>query len=90
MWKVDISRLPKEDKRHKPLYMDKTYNEEETQITKYQAKMQWFKSMNKKQEDDDGLVEGQRWRDALVGVWKGARCSQVTSNFKPSLLITWV
>ena len=74
LWKVDLDKLPKEDTNHRPLYMDKTYNEEMRQITKYQAKMQWFKSKAPKEDEDSTGNKG--WRETLVGAWRGAKCSQ--------------
>ena len=43
LWKVKLSNLPKDDPRFKPLHLSKEHCEESRQISKYQAKMSWFR-----------------------------------------------
>ena len=73
LWKLGRSTLPEDDPKYKPLYLAKEYCEEERQITKYQARMNWFrrKRTEKDERDDD-----ESWRDNLKGVWRGSITSQ--------------
>ena len=76
--KLDMSKLPKTDPRYKPLHLSKEYCEDDRQILKYRAKMEWFKSEKKdKNAGEDQLpVSSCGWRSSLRGVWKGASSSQ--------------
>ena len=70
-----MSKLPMSDPRYKPLYLDKAYKEDDRQIEKYRARMEWFKK--KKRSDDDSISEAYgSWRRKLKGVWKGSGDSQ--------------
>ena len=51
-WKCDLNKLPREDPEYRPLYLTKEYCEENRQISKYQAKMSWYKA--KKSSGGDG------------------------------------
>ena len=76
--RLDMSKLPKTDPRYKPLHLSKEYCEDDRQILKYRAKMEWFKSEKKdKNAGEDQLpVSSCGWRSSLRGVWKGASSSQ--------------
>ena len=78
-WKVDNSKLHPTDPDFKPLYLNKEFCEEERQISKYRAKMEWFRSERKDKDEGKG---GKRigWRRELAGVWKGSSNAQ-----KPAL-----
>ena len=71
LWKVEMCELSPNDKRFQPLYLDKAYCEESRQITKYQAKMSWFRN-DKNRETD--CAPG--WRSRLTCRWRGSNLSQ--------------
>ena len=78
-WKVDNGKLQPTDPDFKQLYLNKEFREEERQISKYRAKMEWFRSdRGIKDEQSSGKRAG--WRRELVGVWKGSNNAQ-----KPAL-----
>ena len=61
------SRLNKDDKKYRPLYLDKNDMQYERKIKKVMARGSWFQSIS-----DDEEVK-LRWRDDLTSNWKGAR-----------------
>ena len=71
--KVKISRLPVDHPQYKPLYMAKEYNENQRQVDKFLAKMNWFRSRPNKLESGNDIED---WRDRLKGVWRGSNISQ--------------
>ena len=42
--RLRLSRLPENHPKFRPLYLSKEYNESQRQISKYLAKMEWFRS----------------------------------------------
>ena len=73
LWKVKLSSLPVDDLRFRPLHQSKSYCEEERQICKFRARMNWFKtvpSLNSNERSNND------WRKELKGVWKGSNNSQ--------------
>ena len=70
--KRELSKLDPSDTRFHPLYLDKSYREEDRQVDKYMAKMEWFKS-KKRSPAQQATNE---WRNKLTGVWRGERLSQ--------------
>ena len=80
LWKVELSNLSEDDPKFCPLYLDKTYNEECRQVSKYRAKMSWYKCKKKKNTSVSSEDCDVGWRGRLVGVWRGKNQSQ-----KPTL-----
>ena len=55
---LECSEKPDSDANYKPLYVSKEYNESARQISKYLAKMGWYKSKNagkEKNENESGI-----------------------------------
>ena len=75
LWKVKLSKLPTSDPSHKPLYMSKEFCEEDRQVSKYQAKMNWFKKTRVAAGNPDAHSG---WRSKLKGVWRGLSMRQKT------------
>ena len=46
--RVRLSKLPKDDECYKPLYLSKSFNEEQRKVKKYLAKMEWFRGNKEK------------------------------------------
>ena len=77
---VDCSRKKETDPLYKPLYVGKEYKAEERQLSKYLAKMNWFRKKNEDILDDErketDTAEARKklklptWRDRLKGVWR--------------------
>ena len=76
LWKSDMNKLPVTDPCYRPLYLSKDYREDDRQITKYQARMEWYKCGKKDRKNECNAG----WRKNLSGVWKGSNSSQ-----KPTL-----
>ena len=59
LYKVRLDNLDPCSPKYKPLYLDKSYNEDERQVYKYMSKMTWFKpSVMKKGDDEDDTGRG--------------------------------
>ena len=80
LWKLELNRLPPSDPRYRPLYLDKSYKEEDRQIEKYRAKMEWYKVKKKedKEEKENWLSSdgNSGWRRRLKGIWRGSSSTQ--------------
>ena len=75
LYKVELSNLDPSDSQYKPLYLDKYHMEDERHVSKYMAKMTWFKQREGgvKEADEDGI---KGWRNRLEGTWRGENVVQ--------------
>ena len=71
--KLECSKLPADDVNYRPLYLDKSYQEDGRQIDKFRARMDWYKS---KKRDTTSNVDNMHWRRDLRGVWRGNSMNQ--------------
>ena len=62
---VSRNNLSVKSKRYKPLYLSKSYNEDERHVAKYLNKMCWFQGKNDRLDTE--------WRGELSGKWKGGK-----------------
>ena len=76
--KVKLSNLPKEDSRPVPLYINKSYKEDESKSDKYLAKANWYKSKPKSRREN----ESESWERDL----KGAQHSRREESMEWSLV----
>ena len=77
---LECSEKPDSDANYKPLYISKEYNESARQISKYLAKMGWYKSKNagkEKNENESGIRSSvETWKERLQGGWRDKEGSQ--------------
>ena len=74
LFKLEASKLNEKDQDFKPLYFNKYYREEERQVTKQMAKVNWYKKKNKDEKSLRGSKCG--WKQRLPRQWKGSSRAQ--------------